>query len=151
MAQRESLVEASAGHRHRVILATVEIAAGLIAFFPVRLGPEAELTQGAKKASAHASDWILHFGRDHGIDHPRNQAVTFHAPEGLRQDLGRDVGHGSLQFAGTQRRGREDVQDRNALLVREQFYGVTRLERPEPRVFQFGHTYPQESTIPCGA
>lgn len=26
-------------------------------------------------------DPILHFGRDHGIEHPRNQAVAFHASE----------------------------------------------------------------------
>lgn len=54
LAQPESRFQASARHRRPVILSSVEIASGLIALFPVRLGPEAKFAHGAKKASAHA-------------------------------------------------------------------------------------------------
>lgn len=43
LAQRESPIERLSRCRRRVIMPSVEVAAGLIAFFPVCLGPEAKV------------------------------------------------------------------------------------------------------------
>jgi len=123
----------------------IVFAAGSIALAAMGLGPVAEIAQRRNQAATHGSEPVFDARRNDGENLARDQAIALHAAERLREDLRGDFRKRTLQLAGAQGAGLEQMQDGNSPFVGKQFDGVAGLQDPGPHGL-FGHTYLQVCT-----
>jgi hypothetical protein len=81
-------------------------------------------------------------GRDDVENVAMDQAIALEASQGLRQHLGRDSPDGTLEFAGSQRPGCQQVKNGDSPLGAKQLDGVTGLQGACSHGLKFGHRIP---------